>query len=119
MRRFLATLALALVGLPAAGSQAAPRPEAEQLVIGITQFPSTLHPSIDAMAAKSYVLAMARRPFTAYDADWQLICMLCTELPTLENGLAVLEPGRARTVATASRSPTPSNRTPPGATACR
>jgi peptide/nickel transport system substrate-binding protein len=43
------------------------------------------------MAAKSYILAMAQRPFTAYDADWQLICMLCTELPTIENGLAVIE----------------------------
>ena len=43
------------------------------------------------MAAKSYILAMAQRPFTTYDADWQLICMLCTELPTLENGLAVIE----------------------------
>ncbi len=34
---------------------------------------------------------MAQRPFTAYDAGWQLICMLCTELPTIENGLAVIE----------------------------
>jgi peptide/nickel transport system substrate-binding protein len=94
MRRLFATLALALIGLLSAGGQAAPRPEEAQLVIGITQFPSTLHPSIDSMAAKSYVLAMAERPFTAYDAEWQLICMLCTELPTLENGLAVLEPGK-------------------------
>ena len=43
------------------------------------------------MLAKSYVLATARRPFTVYDADWQLVCMLCTELPTIENGLAVPE----------------------------
>lgn len=60
----------------------------DELVIGITQFPSTLHPSIDSMAAKSYVLAMTRRPFTTYDADWTLVCMLCTKLPTIENGLA-------------------------------
>ena len=60
----------------------------DELVIGITQFPSTFHPNIDAMMAKSYVLAMTRRPFTAYDKDWQLICMLCTKLPTIENGLA-------------------------------
>src|SRR5690606_35772617 len=57
----------------------------------ITQFPSTFHPNIDAMLAKSYVLGMVRRPFTVYDADWQLVCMLCTELPTIENGLAVPE----------------------------
>ena len=36
----------------------------DQLVIGITQFPSTFHPNIDAMLAKSYVLGMTRRPFT-------------------------------------------------------
>ncbi len=62
-----------------------------QLTIGITQFPATLHPNIDSMLAKSYVLAMARRPFTTFDHDWALICLLCTELPTLENEGAVLE----------------------------
>ena len=84
----LATLFCALVlgwiGPMAAGSAA-------ELRIGITQFPSTLNPLIDSMLAKSYVLAMTRRPLTAYDQDWQLICMLCNELPTIENGLAVPE----------------------------
>jgi peptide/nickel transport system substrate-binding protein len=60
----------------------------DELVIGYTQYPSTLHPNIDSMAAKSYVLAMTRRPFTAYDKDWKLVCHLCAELPTIENGLA-------------------------------
>ncbi|MDH3664270.1 MAG: peptide ABC transporter substrate-binding protein [Alphaproteobacteria bacterium] len=64
---------------------------ARTLVIGITQYPSNFHPNIDSMAAKGYVLAMTQRPFTTYDADWNLICMLCTELPTLENGKAVIE----------------------------
>ncbi len=67
------------------------RAEKDELVIGITQFPSTFNPNIDSMLAKSYVLAMARRPFTAYDADWRLVCMLCTHLPTIGNGLAVPE----------------------------
>ena len=40
------------------------------------------------MAAKSYVLGMARRPLTTYDADWQLVCLLCVTLPSFENGLA-------------------------------
>src|SRR5260370_31656257 len=31
---------------------------------------------------------MARRPITAYDAHWQLVCMLCVSLPSFENGLA-------------------------------
>ena len=63
----------------------------DQLVIGTTQFPSTFNPNIEAMVAKSYILGMTRRPFTVYDAKWQLVCMLCTELPTIENGLAVPE----------------------------
>lgn len=58
------------------------------LTIGITQFPHTLHPTIDSMAATSYIMGLARRPITAYDVDWELTCLLCTELPTLENGQA-------------------------------
>lgn len=64
---------------------------AGELRIGLTQFPSTLNPHIDSMLAKSYVLAMAMRPLTVYDANWQLVCLLCTELPTLENGGAERE----------------------------
>src|SRR5690242_14931212 len=63
----------------------------DELVIGITQYPTTLHPSIESMLAKTYVLDMTRRPFTAYDASWQLVCMLCTELPSIEKGTARVE----------------------------
>jgi peptide/nickel transport system substrate-binding protein len=86
--------ALALLLLASAATLGVPRTaaaEQDELVIGVTQFPSTFHPSIDAMLAKSYVLAMARRPFTVHDADWELVCMLCTGLPTLENGRAKIE----------------------------
>ncbi len=82
LRRLL--LALPLLCAPAAAQ--APR---EALTIGITQYPSTFHPNIENMAAKSYVLGFARRPVTAYDADWKLVCLLCEQVPTLENGLAV------------------------------
>ncbi|HET7594068.1 MAG TPA: peptide ABC transporter substrate-binding protein [Stellaceae bacterium] len=71
-----------------AASAAVARP-ADELAIGVIQFPATLHPSINAMTAKSYVLGMVRRPLTTYDAHWQLVCMLCVELPTIDNGLAV------------------------------
>jgi len=87
MRRSIAAIAMVLLACSPLGAKAAQ----DELVIGITQFPSTMNPNIDSMAAKSYVLAMAARPFTAYDADWELICMLCVELPTLDNGLAVIE----------------------------
>jgi peptide/nickel transport system substrate-binding protein len=77
--------ALALLALPAA---AQPR---DQLAIGLTQYPATLHPSIESMAAKSYVHGFTLRPITVYGPDWQLTCMLCTRLPTIENGDAVRE----------------------------
>ncbi len=86
-RRLLAVLTAGLALLLGMPAQTA----AGELKIGITQYPSTLHPLIDSMLAKSYVLAMTRRPITAYDHDWQLICMLCVELPSIENGLAVPE----------------------------
>ncbi|HTH18300.1 MAG TPA: peptide ABC transporter substrate-binding protein, partial [Magnetospirillum sp.] len=54
-----------------------------ELIIGINQFPATFHPNIESMLAKTYVLDMATRPFTAYDADWKLVCLLCETLPTI------------------------------------
>jgi peptide/nickel transport system substrate-binding protein len=83
-----------IVGLSLLAAALAPSPasaQKDELVIGITQFPSTFHPNIDSMLAKTYVLSMARRPFTTFDQKWQLACMLCAELPTIENGLAVRE----------------------------
>ncbi|WP_247881272.1 peptide ABC transporter substrate-binding protein [Skermanella sp. TT6] len=81
-----AALALS-VGLGGFGSAALAAKD--ELVIGAVQFPGTFHPSIDAMATKSYILGAARRPFTTFDQDWKLICLLCTELPSLEKGTAV------------------------------
>ncbi len=80
---FLAVLALFLAA-PAALAR-------DQIVIGMAQYPSTLNPNIESMLAKSYVMGLTERPFTAYDANWELVCLLCTELPTLENGKAWLE----------------------------
>ncbi|HXC29715.1 MAG TPA: peptide ABC transporter substrate-binding protein [Stellaceae bacterium] len=61
----------------------------DQLTIGIVQFPPALNPDLEAVAAKSYVLGFALRPFTTFDASWKPVCLLCTELPTFENGRAV------------------------------
>ena len=89
MRR---TLLRVLVGLSIVLLSAAmPAAARDQLIIGTTQFPSTLHPSIDSMLAKSYVLGLTQRPFTTYDQNWELVCLLCTELPTIENGKAKIE----------------------------
>jgi len=81
-----ATLLLAVMFFQVVGANAADKKD--ELTIGITQFPSTFHPNIDSMMAKTYILSMTRRPFTAYDKNWKLVCLLCTKLPTLKNGLA-------------------------------
>jgi len=77
-------LAAVLLALPWAPALAR-----DQLTIGIVQFPQTLNPDIDVMAAKNYVLGFVLRPFTVFDADWKIVCLLCTELPSFENGRAV------------------------------
>src|SRR5262245_37060927 len=82
------TLLLAVALLLAA---AVPAEARDKLVIGMTQYPSTINPNIDSMLAKSYLLGLTERPFTVYDAEWKLVCLLCTELPTFENGGAVKE----------------------------
>jgi peptide/nickel transport system substrate-binding protein len=84
MRRLLIALTCILLLIRPASAK-------DELTIGITQFPSTFHPMIDAMLAKSYILAMTLRPFVIYDKEWKLGCMLCTELPTFENGQARIE----------------------------
>ena len=85
----LALALLLLAGLAAAPGNAT---RAESLTIGMTQYPYTLNPNIESMLAKSYVLSMTMRPLTHYDQDWEAVCLLCTELPTIENGGAVIEP---------------------------
>lgn len=82
-RRWFAVALFALV-LPWAPAMAH-----DQLTIGISQFPPALNPDLEAVAAKSYVLGFVLRPFTVFDADWKLVCLLCTELPSFENGRAV------------------------------
>jgi peptide/nickel transport system substrate-binding protein len=83
---------LALLSLLAAAALGAPSASAkDDLVIGIAEFPSSLHPSIDPLLIKSYVLGFTIRTVTTYDGDGKLICLLCTEVPTLQNGLAKLE----------------------------
>ena len=63
----------------------------QELKIGLSQYPSTLHPAIESMVAKYYALGMLSRPITSYDPDWNLVCNLCITLPTIENGQALLE----------------------------
>ncbi|WP_289297081.1 peptide ABC transporter substrate-binding protein [uncultured Reyranella sp.] len=81
IRRLLSTL-LAL------GAFASPVQAKDELVVAMTQMPGTWNPIISSMLAKSLIANMTARPVTAYDADWKLVCLVCTELPTIENGKA-------------------------------
>ena len=89
----LCILAIAggIYAAPDAQSRAPKLPEPKHLNIGISQYPSTLHPMFDAMVAKSLVLGGAQRPMTAHNAKWEPVCLICTELPSYENGLAKRE----------------------------
>ena len=63
----------------------------DTLTIGIAQFPSSLQPDIDPEVVRSYAMGFVVRQITAFDPDWRNSCLLCTELPTLDNGLAKIE----------------------------
>lgn len=81
-------------------ASAAPRGE---LRIGVSQYPSTMHPYFDEMVAKSLVLGATSRPVTVYGPDWLPACMLCTDLPSYENRRAKkeeLEDGKTGIAAT-------------------
>ena len=81
-------LALTLLATPALATPALAK---DDLILGMTSFPSMMHPYINPEAVKGYTLGMALRPVTALDPSWTLGCMSCTEVPTVENGGARLE----------------------------
>lgn len=85
MKKTLAALGAAGIMLTAGSALAR-----DQLTVGAAQFPSSLHPHIDAEVIKAYKLGFVVRQITGYDKDWKNRCLLCTQLPTIENGLAKL-----------------------------
>jgi peptide/nickel transport system substrate-binding protein len=84
VKRALPVLALA-VGLGLAGSAEAAK---DTLVIGVSQFPPSLHPSIEPLVIKAYIDGFGLRMLSSWNREWKVACFLCTELPTLENGKA-------------------------------
>ncbi|MGE3650483.1 MAG: ABC transporter substrate-binding protein, partial [Reyranellaceae bacterium] len=84
----LRSIALVLALVASLATIVRPALAKDGLVIGLTQYPSTWNPLIGAMLAKTVIQDMTARPFTVYGPDWKLRCMLCTELPTIENGKA-------------------------------
>jgi peptide/nickel transport system substrate-binding protein len=78
--------ALALCVLPLAASAA--EPPHDRLTIGVAQFPSGMNPEIAGQDALSYAVGFALHPISVFGHDGQVVCLLCTEVPSLENGLA-------------------------------
>ena len=83
MTRRGALLAAALLAAAPVGAQTR-----DTLTIGLSTFPASLHPFTGSELVRNYILALGQRPLMAYDADWKLVCLLCTTVPTFENGLA-------------------------------
>lgn len=77
-----AVLATALGSAPALAQEKI----RDELVIGVSQFPQGFHPNLASHVVLSLINGMTRRPFTVYDADWKLICMLCETLPSRAAG---------------------------------
>ena len=59
-----------------------------QLTIGTVQFPPDMHPYITNTSIKDWLLSPARRLMTGFNRAGQVICTLCTEVPTIANGRA-------------------------------
>ncbi len=54
----------------------------------MVQFPADMHPFINNLSVTNWIQASSRRLMTGFAKDGQVICLLCTELPSLENGRA-------------------------------
>jgi peptide/nickel transport system substrate-binding protein len=86
MRLILALVLCALA--PVARAAEAPH---DRLVIGLAQFPSGLNPTIAGQDVLSYAAGFGLRPITVFGHDGHVVCLLCTDVPTLENGLVKRE----------------------------
>lgn len=82
----LAWLGGAVAWVLAAGAAWAGAPGT--LTVGMSQFPPDLHPDIAHSSAKVYVDDAMLRPVVSYDMAGNVVCVMCTEVPSLANGLA-------------------------------
>ncbi|MGB8842674.1 MAG: peptide ABC transporter substrate-binding protein [Aliidongia sp.] len=57
----------------------------DELVIGVPGSVTSVHPLLFTIS-QGFVLGFAHRWLVMPDQSWHLVCMLCTELPSLENG---------------------------------
>jgi peptide/nickel transport system substrate-binding protein len=78
-----------LVGLLAFAGPLRAQPRGS-VVIGMSQFPPDMHPFITSTSVRNVVLLAMNRPMMGTRVDGSPFCVLCTEIPTLENGGARL-----------------------------
>ena len=76
-----------LLTIYASSVLAAPK---DTLTMGMVQFPPDMHPYITVTSIKDLVLNAMRRPMTGFTEKGEVICVSCTDLPTLQNGRAKL-----------------------------
>lgn len=81
-------LAAALMAATVLGGAAQAQPDKTTLVVGQVQFLTNFHPLIQVNNTKRLVVNYGLRPITAYDENVGNQCVLCDEVPSLENGLA-------------------------------
>ena len=86
MKSFLNILTFTLLTISSVAS-AAPK---DTLTMGMVQFPPDMHPYITVTSIKDMVLNAMRRPMTGFTEKGEVICVSCTDLPTLQNGRAKL-----------------------------
>jgi len=87
--KLLAVLLGLAVALSAPAVRSQPR---DSITVGMAQFPPDMHPNITTTSIKDTVLLAVNRPMAGYARDGSLICLLCTELPSLANGMAKVVP---------------------------
>ena len=83
-------IAFAVTALLATATPPAAAQPREQLTIGMSEFPADMHPFITNLLVRNYVLGAARRNVFRFDATGQVMCQLCTEVPSVANGRAKL-----------------------------
>lgn len=90
MRRhmLLAGVALSLLTGSAAFAQGSSQGDGEQLVVAAGQFLTNSHPLIQVNNTKRATIGYGILPLTAVDGHGNNVCVLCDDLPTLENGKA-------------------------------
>jgi peptide/nickel transport system substrate-binding protein len=62
----------------------------DSLTVGMAQFPPDMHPYITTTSIKDTILGTSLRGMTGFSRDGQVICISCTEVPSLANKRARL-----------------------------